>query len=152
MWYHFFKLARCVAVDQRPGKLLRQFDCAGGDNMFTTAKRFESLFRHRRIHFDYGHRFASPLPATQVKMADIDLMSPQDRSYATNNTRHITIARYQHVTVRNCFDMKAIDLSYATIPRLPPKTEQRARHSLFARASDYRCGNGRNQIGSRTQI
>src|SRR5215813_9328212 len=72
-----------------------------------------------------------------MKPADIDPTLAQDRSDAADYTRHVVIARHEHVPMRRCLEIKTVDLGDTTFASLTAITEQCSGETLRRLAGAY---------------
>src|SRR3990172_11681020 len=87
-----------------------------------------------------------------MKTADVDAPLSQNRSDATDDTRHIAVPRYQHVAAGYSLDVDPVDLSDPSFARLLTKTKQRSRHSLLTGVCHHTCLNSWYEIGGSSNI
>src|SRR5690349_13940788 len=87
-----------------------------------------------------------------MKATDVYTALAQDRSDAADHTRHVVIARYQHVAVRRCFEMETVDLGDATFAPVTAITEKRSRETLRRLSRADLGANGGRHVAGRANV
>src|SRR2546421_230137 len=107
---------------------------AGRDDVRERAQFFERRVVERRVRLDDGHRLAAALASAQVEAADVDAAVAKDCSDATDDARHVFVARQEHVARGLGLDAEAVNLRHAPVRTL---AEESARDGVLARSRSH---------------
>ena len=94
---------------------LAQLHLPNREYSFRGEQSLESMPGHRRVEFDQGHRLSAPLPSPEMKSADVNAALTQNGADAADHSGHVAIVHHQHMTLRNCFDAKTVDIGDAAM-------------------------------------
>src|SRR6476646_3155771 len=109
---------------------LAQLDLVCGDHLLQRAELLQCIATYRRIDFNDCYSFTTALASAQMKPANVHSTIAKNRSDTSNHARHITIPRYQHVTMWYRLKMKTIYLRDSSFSCLTAITEQCAGQTL----------------------
>src|SRR5688572_711099 len=87
-----------------------------------------------------------------MKAADVNAPFAQSCAHTADNTGHVLITHYQHVSLRDRLNMKSVQFSDSTLARLIAISEKCSGETLLAGVRSNMSTNRGNRFRSRTKV